>query len=111
MSTIEEDVMVKPIEKSTKSKRNYFDSTHQQPETLEHETHSNFIDSLHFNDIAKQIGALKSLIYNAPDTNLSKIQVMKEEIAAGRYQINSHHIAAKLLEYVQSTTQAEAEMA
>ena len=50
------------------------------------------------NDTAKQIAELKALIFNTYENNEAKIQFIKEELSADRYQINSHQIAAKLSE-------------
>ncbi len=42
---------------------------------------------------------LKSLIFDTSIAEQMKIQMIKEELSTGRYQINSHHIADKLLEF------------
>ncbi|GGI77466.1 flagellar biosynthesis anti-sigma factor FlgM [Legionella impletisoli] len=47
---------------------------------------------------SKQIEALKELIFNGPDINQAKIDFIKEEIAAGRYQSEAKNIALKMLE-------------
>ncbi len=67
----------------------------------------NFMKRLSFNDTVKQITALKAMIFNAPDINQAKIQFLKEEIAAGRYQIQSTKIASKLTAYHQVTRELE----
>ncbi|AHE67008.1 flagellar biosynthesis anti-sigma factor FlgM [Legionella oakridgensis] len=66
-----------------------------------------FMQSLSFDDTVKQIAALKAMIFNVPDINQAKIQFIKEEIAAGRYQIQSTRIAQKLTEYNQSMKEPE----
>lgn len=63
------------------------------------ETPPSLIDSLNFDDTAKQLEALKAHIFNTSDSNETKIQFIREELAAGRYEIHSERIAAKLLEH------------
>jgi anti-sigma28 factor (negative regulator of flagellin synthesis) len=46
-----------------------------------------------------QVATLKAIIFDTLESNLAKIKLIQEEIASGRYQINSHHIAEKLLEH------------
>lgn len=48
-----------------------------------------------------QMAALKAALFDMEDTHQTKIQFIKEELAANRYQINSSLIADKLLEYAQ----------
>ena len=47
-----------------------------------------------------EIAKLKAIIFDTPEAEHAKIQLIKEEISAGRYQINSCHMADKLLEFV-----------
>ena len=96
MSIIEEDVMTKTTDRAT-------DSTNLQPKTAINE----FIDNINFDDTAKQMAELKAMIFDTPDTNQTKIQFIKEELSADRYQIHSNHIAAKLMEYAETTDQVE----
>ncbi len=84
MSTIEDDVMIRKIE-----------------------IQNNFMDNMTFDDTAKQMAELKAIIFDTPDTNQTKIQFIKEELSAGRYQIHSKHIASKLLEYTGLVEPAE----
>lgn len=60
---------------------------------------SNFIDSLQLEETAQQLENLKTLIFNSTETNATKIEVIKEELSAGRYEIHSDRIAEKLLEF------------
>jgi negative regulator of flagellin synthesis FlgM len=62
-------------------------------------TPANLIDSLNFEDTAKQLETLKAHIFNTSESNQAKIQFIKEELAAGRYEIHSERIAAKILEH------------
>ncbi len=50
-------------------------------------------------DTDNQLNKLKSLIFDTPIAEHMKIQLIKEELSTGRYQINSNHIADKLLEF------------
>ncbi len=88
MSTIEEEVMNKKL-------------------STTHDTQSKVDEAIHFDDTAKQLEALKALIFNVTETNETKIQFIKEELSEGRYQIHSNRIAEKLLEYVMQSQQAE----
>jgi anti-sigma28 factor (negative regulator of flagellin synthesis) len=45
------------------------------------------------------IAALKAIIFDTPEANEAKIQLIKEELISGRYKINTHHISEKLLEH------------
>ena len=58
-------------------------------------------------ELACSIAALKANIFDTPEANLTKIELIKEELLAGRYQINSSHIASKLLEYAPVIEEAE----
>lgn len=49
--------------------------------------------SVHF------LADLKAIIFDTPDAEHAKIQLIKDELLNSRYQINSQHIADKLLEY------------
>jgi len=93
VSIIEEDTMVRETKTSTKN----------TPKT----TVTSFIDSLHLEDSAKQLEELKALIFKIPETNHTKIEFIKEELHAGRYEINSNTIAAKLTEYAEALEQPE----
>ena len=65
--------------------------------------------SLDTHTIACSIAALKAIIFDMPAANQAKIEFIKEELSAGRYQINTTHIASKLLEY--APVREETEMA
>ncbi len=63
----------------------------------EQSNQSILMDRLNFSDIAGQMAALKSALFDCKETNENKIEFIKEELLAGRYQINSLHIAELLL--------------
>ena len=65
------------------------------------------LTSLNFTDSARQLEELKSLIFNTPDLNEGKIELLKEEIASGRYEVQSKMIAKKLVEFQHLISQAE----
>lgn len=52
-----------------------------------------------FSDNANQMAKLKAIIFNTPESEQVKIQLIKEELLSGRYQMNCHHIAEKLQEF------------
>lgn len=76
MSEIEDMVMVKPLTNSSKSPttRNDLHPTEQE-----------------------EFKYMTELALDAPDCNRAKVEHLKKEIAAGRYQINSHDIAMRML--------------
>ena len=74
-NAIEGDVMVKPLKDSSNLK-------HKKTGTPE--------------DQAKLLNALKELILQTPEVNKSRVELIKEEIASGRYQISAENIAAKM---------------
>lgn len=64
-------------------------------------------NNLIFNDISKQMDALKTIIFNATESNQSKLQFIQEELSTNRYEIDCEYIASKLLEYAQMNEEAE----
>jgi len=72
-----------------------------------------FIDSLNLEETAKQLDDLKAIIFTTTETNQAKIQFIKEELLAGRYEIRSDRIADKLLEYakIEEIEEIEPELA
>ena len=60
---------------------------------------SDSVELSDFTDTSKQIATLMASILHESEPNHVKIQITKEEIAAGRYPINASHIASKLLEF------------
>ena len=56
-------------------------------------------NTLSFSDVATQMAELKAIIFNTPESEHAKLQLIKDELLSGRYQINSKHVADKLLEY------------
>ena len=54
-----------------------------------------------------EIAKLKAIIFDTPEAEHVKIQMIKEEISTGRYQINSHHIADKLMEFIPINEEVE----
>ncbi len=53
------------------------------------------------------ITALTNMIFHVPLTDDTKIQFLKEELSAGRYQIRSQSLAEKFIEHVHSLQQLE----
>lgn len=43
--------------------------------------------------------ALTNMLFHIPLANETKIQFLKEELSAGRYEVQSHSLAAKLMEH------------
>ncbi len=61
----------------------------------QHNESTLFTAALELSEMAK----LKAIIFDTPEAEHAKLQLIKEEISVGRYQINSKHIAEKLVEY------------
>lgn len=59
------------------------------------------------NETENQLARLKALIFDTTEAEHMKIQLFKDELATGRYQINSDHITAKLLEYARVNEDVE----
>lgn len=53
------------------------------------------------------ITALTNMLFHVPLTDDTKIQFLKEELSAGRYEIKSHSLAEKLIEHVHPLQQLE----
>ena len=107
MNTIEDDVMAKKIADSVSPCSNPSKSPCQEATPVDNEIQNSFITTINFEDTAKQMDELKAMIFSTHETNQTKIQFIKEELSAGRYQIHAHHIAAKLLEHTQLIEYAE----
>lgn len=45
---------------------------------------------------ALHLAALKKMITTIPDSNQERIHYLRSQIAAGTYQVNSHHIALQM---------------
>ena len=52
-----------------------------------------------FSDNANQMAKLKAIIFNTPESEQAKIQLIKDELLTGQYKINCNHIADKLQEF------------
>lgn len=55
------------------------------------------------------VQSLKEMIFHTPLTDETKIQFLKEELSAGRYQIQSQSLASKLIEHIIPSQQSELE--
>ncbi len=53
------------------------------------------------------ITALTNMLFHIPLTDDTKIQFLKEELSAGRYQVQSQSLAEKLIEHVHPFEQLE----
>ena len=62
------------------------------------------------NDIIA-LSNLKNLIFDTPEAVQTKIQLIKEEIASDRYEVNCQHIAAKMVEHAPLAEEEELEIA
>jgi len=53
-----------------------------------------------FNDVSHQMETLKKSLFNTPLTDEAKLELLKEELSTGRYEIQSQSLANKLIEHV-----------
>lgn len=68
---------------------------------------SKFTDRFDFSVTANHMAILNATILDTPEANNAKIQLIKEELLAGRYTINANNIATKLLAFAPATEVAE----
>lgn len=58
-------------------------------------------------DSAVQLAALEKALAQVPDVDLKRVEAARVAIQSGEYQIDSHRIAAKLLELERALAAAE----
>jgi hypothetical protein len=76
-----------------------------QETTVHHQT--DFIESLQLDSLSTQLDAMKKIIFNTSVPDNPLLGSVKNDLAAHRYQINSHKIAQKLLEQTETLCCAE----
>lgn len=54
-------------------------------------------DEVSFSDIAKDLAVAKKAVDNTPDVRMEKVNDIKAQIQAGKYNISANQIADKLL--------------
>lgn len=54
-------------------------------------------DEVSFSDIAKDLAVAKRAVDNTPDVRMEKVNDIKAQIQAGKYNISANQIADKLL--------------
>ena len=67
--------------------------------TKQHKIPATLKTALNVSYIPEQMTLFKSMIFDALLSNPTKMQCIKEEISLGKYQIQSHDIAQRFLEY------------
>ena len=60
-----------------------------------------------FSDVSHQMETLKKSLFNTSLTYEAKLELLKEELSSGRYEIQSQSLANKLLEHALSIEQFE----
>lgn len=68
---------------------------------------SELMQDLSLEETTKHIDALKAIIFNTKEANQAKIDFIKQELAVGKYRINSQRIANELAEFHEIVTQPE----
>lgn len=58
-----------------------------------------FTDRFDFSVTANHMAILNAAILDTPEANNAKIQLIKEELSAGRYHINANRIVTNLLAF------------
>lgn len=98
MSEIEDEVMVKPANTSTKYQSLHQECSQQRSRVPIHQESYSLhgIDSLPQDELS-HLHALSTLVLDAPDINHARVEHLKREIKAGCYQIGSSQIAMRML--------------
>jgi anti-sigma28 factor (negative regulator of flagellin synthesis) len=60
-------------------------------------------------EIKTIFSSLKDMLFKTPMTDEAKIQFLKDELSQGRYEIQSHTLAEKLLEHLNPIQNPELE--
>ncbi|CEK10457.1 flagellar biosynthesis anti-sigma factor FlgM [Legionella hackeliae] len=97
MSAIESNVMVNSINDSNPYKILDTESRLQrtQPASTK-DSHQDESNQVNLSSASQQLTLLKEFILNAPEVDEERIEQIKDELANGRYQINSKQIAANM---------------
>ncbi|KTC86492.1 flagellar biosynthesis anti-sigma factor FlgM [Legionella brunensis] len=101
MSAIESNVMVNPINDSNTFKVLDSESRLQRTQSLAQDSHTDEDSQVNISNISKQLAHLKEFILNAPEVDNERVEFFKEELAKGRYQINSSQIAVNMFRDVE----------
>lgn len=56
------------------------------------------LEQFDFSEVSHQLIALKESIFHAIASHEAKVAWLKQELLAGRYEIQSQHVAQKLLD-------------
>lgn len=99
MSAIESNVMVNPINDSNSFK--VLDSENRlqriQSSAAKDSQQTEEGSQVNLSTISKQVANLKEFISSAPEIDNERVEFLKDELASGRYQMNSRQIATKML--------------
>ena len=60
-----------------------------------------------FIEVSNQMDTLRNFLFNTPLTNETKLELLKEELANGKYEIQSQFLANKLIEQILPLEQLE----
>lgn len=89
MSDIEDEVMVKPVNDSKNCKHS--------PQPIKRDNYFLTFSKLNSSDESNDISALNKSIFSAPDINQDRVEHFRKKISSGDYQIDSNHIAKRIL--------------
>jgi len=100
MSVIEDTVMVNSINNDANNfKRVDVDNKPQRPQhQVKRDSYLPETSSVSLSNASKEISALKDLVKHAPDVDSQRVEHLKQEVAAGRYQVTSGKIASLMLD-------------
>lgn len=95
-SVIERNVMVNSGNDSSRYKLDSESRLHQQ-QRRQSGSPTTVASTVNLSDAPQKLDALKKIIADAPDSNRARVEFLKAELSAGRYQINCQQIAQQML--------------
>lgn len=95
-SVIERNVMVNSASDSSHYKLDSESRLHQQ-QLRQSASPTTMASTVSLSDAPQKLDALKKIIADVPDNNRARVEFLKAELSAGRYQINCQQIAHRML--------------
>ncbi|WP_177203764.1 flagellar biosynthesis anti-sigma factor FlgM [Legionella jamestowniensis] len=93
--------MVNPINDSNPYKILDTESRLQRNQSVTPESHSDESNQVNLSNFSKQLNKLKEVILSAPEIDSNRVELLKEELASGRYQMNSKQIASMMFQDIE----------
>ncbi|KTD64808.1 flagellar biosynthesis anti-sigma factor FlgM [Legionella spiritensis] len=95
-SVLERKVMVNSVNDSGNFKFIDPDTKLPRADTRAKESVTTEASTVSLSDVSQQISALKEMVLNSSEINYDRVQMLKEQLDAGRYQILSSRIAERM---------------